>query len=56
MVNSTPADVVAKWFTEHARLVYWLARKRCYGLLYARSGECSPDLLEEIAQDAVCRA
>ncbi len=56
MVNSTPANVVAKWFAEHSRLIYWLARKRCYVLLHARSGDCSPDLLEETAQDAVCRA
>ena len=56
MSHCTPSDVVAKWFTKHARLVYWLARNRCYGLLHARTGDCSPDRVEEIAQDAVCRA
>jgi hypothetical protein len=56
MFNRTTSDVVAQWFTEHSGLVYWLARKRCYALLHARTGNCSPDQIDELAHDAVCRA
>ena len=56
MSDSTLSQLVAQWFNEYHRLAYWLARRIAQRLLAYRGRSYSANELEELAQDAVCRA
>ena len=55
MSHSTVSDLTSQWFAEYTRLAYWIARRWTRRLLDYRGRSYSPNELEELAQDAVCR-
>jgi DNA-directed RNA polymerase specialized sigma24 family protein len=55
MVESSLSGLVSQWFTEYGRLAYWVARRWVRRLLDCYARDCSPDELEELAQDAIAR-
>ena len=55
MSQCTSTGWLSQCFEEHKRLAYWLARHWTARLLAHRGRFVSAELLEELAQDAVCR-
>ena len=55
MSHSTISQLASQWFAEYTRLAYWIARRWARRLLDYRGRSYSPNELEELAQDAVCR-
>ena len=55
MSHSTISQLTSQWFAQYTRLAYWIARRWARRLLDYRGRSYSPNELEELAQDAVCR-
>jgi DNA-directed RNA polymerase specialized sigma24 family protein len=55
MFQATLSGLVSQWFDEYARLAYWVARRWVRRLSDRFARDCSPDELEELAQDAIAR-